>query len=60
MIGGNTMSKSTVERSIYYYDFYTRNKIGNTDKYDYSAILIKNFLIDYNRNRLGQIVMSSF
>lgn len=37
------MSKSTVERSIYYYDFYTRNKIGNTDKYDYSAILIKNF-----------------
>lgn len=53
MIGGNTMSKSTVERSIYYYDFYTRNKIGNTDKYDYSAILIKNFLIDLQQKQAG-------
>lgn len=47
------MSKSTVERSIYYYDFYTRNKIGNTDKYDYSAILIKNFLIDLQQKQAG-------
>jgi hypothetical protein len=40
------MPDSEINRSIYYYDLYTRNKIGDTDKYDYSSKLIKQFLMN--------------